>query len=221
MADDLLTLEEYHALSGIDPTYVLNDTKIAALLPLASQAVRDYAERDFGSPSVVEERIFEYDGSGFLDIDDATNIASVAATFTNSPDITLDPDWWTAKPARRDDSPVFYYLELFGYGGAFASSPAMGFKNNLDVYASDRGWQPYSTRMKVVATWGWPDVPGSVKMATLWTIQEWMDRPSGEGLTSEAIEGWSRAWGAKQGGAALAIPGRARDLLAAFSKETV
>jgi len=98
-------------------------------------------------------------------------------------------------------------------------NPAMGFTRNLDVWCAEHGFNP-PPLIKVTGTWGWTSVPGLVKMAAILTMQEWIERPSGEALTSEAIEGWSRSWGGKgnSAAAAIAIPQRARDLLASFDK---
>jgi hypothetical protein len=63
-----------------------------------------------------------------------------------------------------------------------------------------------------------------VKLATALTIGEFLGSQASaaggsEGLTAEAIEGWSRAWGARGGGAmSLAIPNRARDLLVNYQR---
>ena len=62
-----------------------------------------------------------------------------------------------------------------------------------------------------------------VGRATALTIKQFLASSGGgaaEGLTAEAIEGWSRSWGGRTGGgvASLAIPNRARDLLVAYQR---
>lgn len=221
MADDLVTLAEYRIAAGIDPTDTRDDARISMWIPFVSQAIRSFTERDFGAMTVTEQREFEYDGSGYLDIDDAAGIQQVAVSYPGgAPDVILDTDEWTAKPQRRDDAPVYYYIELPSYVGAVGGSPEMGFGRNLDVYYRERRNWGLPRTVKVTATWGWPVIPGDIKMAAIWTLQEWMARPSGEGLTAEAIEGWSRTWGVRGGGAAaaLAIPQRARDILVNYAK---
>lgn len=217
---DLITLAELKTALGVDPTDSRKDALYTQRIPWASDAIRNFTGRDFGTALVTEDRTFAYDGSGFLDIDDATTITQVRFTVPNSTDLILDDSMWYAAPPRRDDSPVFYYIVMtapYGY------SPAMGFERNMDALALD-GRLPQYTRTAVVSgTWGWPDVPGEVKLALVWTIQDWTSNPSGsENLSSEAIEGYSRSWGGKgSGGADLAIPNRARDLLANYSKTLV
>jgi len=215
---DLLTLAEYRAAAGIDATDTRDDAKFSVWLPMVSAAIRNFTERDFGAPIVTESRTYEYDGSGFLDIDDASEITAVSVTYPLSESPTFLDEWsWAAKPPRRDDAPVYYYLEL--YGGSVFGSPEMGFTRNLDVYAREYTGHVRTSRMTVTGTWGWPVVPADVKMAAVWTLQEWMARPSGDALTSEAIEGWSRSWGGRMnGGVALAIPARARDILIGYAK---
>lgn len=219
---DLLTLPEYKALSGIDPTDTRNDLRISGVLSAVSLAIRNYTERDFGTYVVTEARPFEYDGSGFLDIDDATEITEVRFTVPHSTDVVLESDSWYPAPARRDDSPVYYYLVLTSPAGI---NPYMGFERNLDVLY-DEGRLPSVTRTaQVTGTWGWPEIPADVKLAAAWTIQDWTSKPSGggENLTAEAIEGYSRSWGNKatDAGGALAIPNRARDILANYQKTLV
>lgn len=216
---DLISLSDYRTLSNIDPTDTRNDAQLTALIPMASSAVLAFAERDFGAPQVIEDRTFDYDGSGFLDIDDASSVTAVKFTYPYGTPITLDSYSWRAMPGPV----VFYYVVLPGYTGSIVGSPEMGFRNNLDVYARERRSWSLPDQVTVSAIWGWPIVPDDVKMAVVWTLQEWMARPSGEGITAEAIEGWSRSWGTRSGAsaAALAIPERARDLLAAYAKVDV
>lgn len=216
---DLITLEEYRAATGVNVTNTRDDARFTQLVPFVSSAIRSFTERDFASPIVTEERIFEYDGSGYLDIDDASDVQEVAMTFPNlgTADVVLAAADWSPKPQRRDDAPVYHYIAMGrGWG---AGSPEMGFERNLDVWVKEHPQGPYSSLVKVTATWGWPVVPGDVKVAAIWTMQAWLSRPSGQGLTSEAIEGWSRTWGSRDSSSArMAIPDEARDLLVAYSK---
>jgi hypothetical protein len=218
---DLITLSEFRTAQGVDPTDTRNDDRWEQMITYASDAVLSYTERDFGSVNINETRTFAYDGSGYLDIDDAATITSVVFTYPyGGQTITLDTNDWQARPQRRDDAPVYYYLVLPGYIGGFGS-PEMGFTYNLDVYAAEHGNWALPQTVSVTGNWGWPIVPPAVKQAVIWTVQEWFDRPSGESLTSESIEGWSRAWGSRSTGttaAGLGIPDRARDLLAAYAK---
>lgn len=220
---DLITLDYYRTAAGTDDTDTRDDARIEQWIPAVSNMIRAFTERDFGTEAVTEERTFEYDGSGYLDIDDATEIDSVALVYPLATDITLESTDWTAKPQRRDDAPVYTYLVMPGYVGATSGSPEMGFTRNLDVYARERGSYALPSTVKVTGTWGWPDVPEAVQQAAVWTIDEWLSRPTGEGLTAESIEGWSRAWGTRQGAsaAALAIPARSRDVLANFARVLV
>ena len=208
---DLLTLAEYKALVGIDPTDNRNDPQITALLPAASRAVRNYAERSFDIASgPASTRTFLYDGSGILDVDDFTTLTSISTDLGVVGGVPYDfsAQEYTAMPAEGE---VYYWIVL--YGGPVSPSPEMGFERNLDTLDLD-GRQP---TISVTATWGWPAIPEDVKLAAAWTIQDTMRTP--QGPTAESIEGFSRSWGV--GTAAmqsLAIPNRARDLLASYQR---
>lgn len=219
---DLITLAEYRTFVGTDPTDTRDDNKISARIPAVTQAIRSFTERDFGSGNVTETRTYEYDGSGYLDIDDASAISQVTIPYDTG-DVILDADEWIPKPERRDDAPVYNYLLLPAYVGAGLGSPEMGFTRNFDVYYRERRFRPLTAKIEVTATWGWPVIPEDVKVAAYWTLRDWMERDSGEGLASEAIEGYARSW-ARAGGEVtnvLAIPSRARDILVNYAKVAV
>lgn len=211
----LLTLAEYKTFVGLDPTDTRNDARIGALLDPVTRAIEIWTARDFSvSAGVALTRTFQYDGSGFLDIDDAVSVTGVTVNVPNADPYVMDSMEWTAMP---DNGPVVYYLLIHGGVNVFGISPEMGFERNLDQYPM-RSYKPNT--LTVTATWGWPEVPSDVKLATAWTIQDWTSKASAENLTAEAIEGYSRSWGAKGGGSspALAIPNRARDILAAYQR---
>lgn len=215
---DLLTLAEYRALAGYETSDTSDDGKISQRLDAVSQAIRAFTERDFGASSVTEQRTYEYDGSGYLDIDDAATISAVAATYGGT-DVVLDSEMWQPKPERRDDAPIYQYILLPPFLGGSLQSPEMGFARNLDVYYREHRVWGFPSKIKVTATWGWPVIPSDVKLAAYWTLREWLERDSGEGLQAEAIEGWSRSWGRSgEVAVAMAIPPRARDILANYAK---
>lgn len=220
MADTLITLAEYKALQGVQNADDRKDTQITALLSAASRAVRTFTGRNFEVAAAPATRSFQYDGSEMLDIDDCTAITHITAEVPGPAAQTWDltPDEWTAMP--QDDSDVFYYIIVHG-GPYFGGSPEMGFKRNLDQYPSLALRRP---NLLVTATWGWPAIPEDVKYATALTLSDWMSGggPFGskpENLTSEAIAGYARSWGNKQGGAVVsAVPNRAQDLLASYQR---
>lgn len=214
---DLLTIGEYKAYAGIDPSDTTNDIEIAALIQAATSMVIAFTERDFGSQLVSGTRPFQYDGSGYLDIDDCASVESVSLVVTGFDDVLLQNYEWAAMPPRRDDAPVYYYILMPGFYGGI--SPEMGFSRNLDIMAREGRWRNLPTTVNVTAQWGWPVVPNDVKLATFWTIQEWRARSTSEGLASEAIEGFSRSWSrGEQGQEVFAVPSRARDVLAMYAK---
>lgn len=219
---DLITLNEYKALTGLDPTNTHYDAMVTAMIPAASRAVATYTGRDFGSALVTETRTFQYDGSGFLDIDDCVSVLSVSLTVSGAVDaVVLRDTEYLPMPPRRDDSPVYYYILMPGaqYGGI---SGEMGFTRNLDVYMAEGRYLGMPPVVNVTAQWGWPVVPDDVKLATAWTISEWRARSDSEGLASESIESYSRAYSrGEQGQEVFAVPSRVRDILAMYAKVNV
>jgi hypothetical protein len=216
---NLISLAEYKSYSGLPSTATPIDAQITALLPLVTSAILAYTERDFGSPLITEDRLFEYDGSGYLDIDDAANVFSVEIQVPQGTPLALTVDEWVAMPTRRDDQPVYYYILMPGFSGGISGE--MGFTRNLDVLLNQGRYRTRPLMVEVNAQWGWPVIPDAVKLAANWTMQDWLSRSSGEGLTSEAIEGYARSWARGAGASeAMAIPPRARDLLALFWKPT-
>jgi hypothetical protein len=215
---DLINLSEAKTGLGIPTGDTSQDDSLSQLLPMVSQAIRNETERDFGTPLVTETRTFEYDGSGFLDIDDASAITAVSLVALGYPSLVLDPALgaWRAMPQRRDDAPVYWYISIYGGVGI---SPEMGFKQNLDRFYAEGGFGYVPTLMEVTGTWGWPVVPQDVKLAAIWTLQSWSGSSGQEGLTSESIESYSRSWaGSNAFDGALGVPNRAKDLLATYQK---
>lgn len=213
----LIDLPTYKTLLGVTATD--NDAQVTALLDAASLAVTTYTGRDFeANTGISSPRTYNYDDSNMLDIDDCTAVSTVTVNIPNADDYVMDPNEYTAMPGNGN--PVYYYLLLHGGRYLFGISPEMGFARNLDQYPAYRFAPPTIT---VTATWGWPEVPADVQLATALTIQGIVTTgPQGnEGLSSEAIEGWSRSWGSRGGASAspmLAIPNRARDLLANYQR---
>lgn len=206
----LITLEEYKTLVGMDPTDNRSDARILALLPAASRSVRSFTDRKFELADSPSPRTFQYDGSGFLDIDDCTNVTLVQTDAGYAGQTyDLDASEWTAMPDREtpDDDPHYYIILHSTRSGA---SPEMGFKRNLDTLEVT----PKQPLITVTATWGWSFIPEDVKLATAWIVEDTIRSPE-SGLASEAIEGFSRSWAR---GRMLAVPNRARDLLANYAR---
>jgi hypothetical protein len=219
---DLLTLNEYKTYAGIPLSDTTNDVQLAAMITAASRAIRNYTDRSFDTTLITEERQFEYDGGGYLDIDDATAITGVAFTYPllGTTDITLDATYqWRAMPYG---GPVYHYVIVpMGYYGM---SPEMGFMRNLDVAAREGRLSGPLPLVKVTATWGWPAVPEDVKLATLWTLDDWdagVAGPSNPGVVSESIEGYAVSYGSRQGtreSMLMAVSNRSKDLLSHYQK---
>jgi len=211
----LLTLTEYKLMLGINPTLTTHDAQIEALIPAASNAVQKYVDRRFEAAASPAARTFAYDGSGFLDTDDFTDLQEVAASapFTGGQPMPLGEEAFTAMPYREteDDDPHYYIVFHSPLAGF---SPEMGFKNNLDNYEGP----PAPLIVTITASWGWPAVPDDVKLATAWTVQDAVSKPSNSDLRAEAIEGYSRSYQNADAARILAVPNRARDILSNYAR---
>ncbi len=212
---DLLTLNEYKELLGVDPTNNRDDSRVTAMLPVASKAVRMFTDRKFELASgPATTRVYEYDGSGFLEIDEAATIESLS-TDAGYPAATypLTTDEWTAQPHREEatDDPYYYILV---HGARLPASPEMGFERNLDTL----GISLKSPTISVTALWGWPQIPEDVKYAAALTVQNTINKPDSDNLQSEAIAGFSRTWAIAAQSQMLVLPNRARDILISYQR---
>lgn len=208
MAADLITLEELKNALGDSEVDELLDKKLEKAISAASTAVRRFADRSFGLPLVKGSRIYEYDSSGFVDIDDAGAVQNIVFIFGTLETI-VTPFYWRAEP---QEGPPYTYLRVPHWAGVY--SPEMGFRYNLDVISRERGWPGLIPQIKVEADWGWPEVPEDVRQAAIWTAAKFAEKP--DQLVSESIEHYSYTSQARVGGPLPAIPSPAQDLLAAY-----
>lgn len=211
---NLITLEELKIANG--ETGTVNDQNYTRAIESVSEAIRKYTDRSFGLPLVNEVRIYDYDVSGYIDIDDCTNVDSVE--FKLGELVTPVQSYaWRAEPAQ---GPVHDYLVIPHWAGAY--SPEMGFRYNLDVISRERGWPGVPPVVLVKATFGWPQTPADVREAAILVATSFSDDP--EENVSESIEnyayskGGSRAFGAAE---SVAISGRAKDLLSPYVRPLI
>lgn len=208
---NLITNSEYR-LYAADSAPTSENTRIDALIAAASRSVTKYTDRNFVvTTGVSAPRTYEYDGSGFLEIDDCQNILTIT-TDAGYPGQTyvLDTSEWLAEPAGGE---VYYYVHL--NGRYLPASPEMGFERNLDTL----GYSGRIPNVTVTATWGWPAIPEDVKLATAIIVAD-LKESSKEGageLTAESIASYARSWQPRPS-QLLAIPNRARDLLANYMR---
>lgn len=207
---NLITLAELKASMNIasgdeDP---IREVKLEQAIRYASAAVRKFADRAFGTEEKEGARTYEYDSSGFLDIDDCMLVHSVAFIFGGF-ETPLEEFYWRPEP---QEGPPYDYLTIPHWAGIY--SPQMGFKINLDVISRDRGWPGLIPTVKVVANWGWPNVPDDVKFAALLTAAAMAEKP--DEYVAESIAGYSYTSANRAAAAPTAIPQRAQDILAAY-----
>lgn len=209
-AESLITLEELKFAMNIAAGEVdaLRDARLQQAIRDASAAVRRFADRAFGKPVSAETRIYEWDHSGYLDIDDAMSVTAVVFTFGGF-EFTIEPFYWRPEP---QEGPPYTYLTIPHWAGIY--DPQMGFEKNLDVISKDRGWPGLIPTIKVTASWGWPTIPDDVKRATIWTAAAMSEKP--ENYVSQSIAGYSYTTSNRTSGLPTAIPAMAQDILAAY-----
>lgn len=211
---DLITLDRLldalnKILADLEPQEI---DKYNFAIAAASKAVRNYTDRDFtlNDSMIATVRTFEYDDSGYIDIDDAQDVTGVTVNFPfgGFPQ-TLTTNQWQAQPYN---GPIYDSLVL--YSPTFYSmNREMGFTYNLDRYEGTVGPPP---TLDVTAIWGWAAIPEDVQQATIWTAAAFTE--DARQITSESIEGFSRSMNVL---APTALPLRARDLLDQYRRMVV
>jgi hypothetical protein len=206
---DLITLSELKERLNIPAGDTQDDGAYTQAIGSASEAITNYVARDFTAPIETETRTYEYDGSGILDVDDASAVTALSwSQYGQS--VPLLAEQWRAQPYS---GPVYTWIEL--PPRALTGSPEMGFRYNLDRIAAERGL-PHYPLVNVTGTFGWTRIPEDVQQAVLWTIVAFKDSRSP--YVSEAIEGYSRSTAGAQ---PEAIPQRAKELLEPYRRITV
>lgn len=214
MAADLITLGRLlDALNKVEVDLEPQEVrKYQDAIRSASAAVRAYADRDFtlNASAIATSRTFEYDDSGYIDIDDAQSVTGVQIVFPYGgfPQ-ALTTTQWQALPYNsviKDN--IIIYSPFFSPGAR-----EMGFTYNLDRYEGPIGPPPL---VEVTAVWGWPEIPEDVQQAAIWTAAAFAE--DARQVTSESIEGFSRSMNVL---APTALPLRARDLLDEYRRLSV
>jgi hypothetical protein len=211
MATPLIDLATFKMALGLPPTVETpDDDKFTLAVASASSMVRNFTGLEFNVSEEVpfsDVRQYEYDGSGFLDIDECQTVMDVSVQSGWTGDTitatTLSVNEWSAYPLN---SPVKRWLQLApnAYG---VGSPEMGFTYNLDTLYWKLPQKP--NIVNVTATWGWPEIPDDVKRATIIIADALAEttRP----YTQESIENYSRTRAAAD--IEEAIPLRAQAIL--------
>lgn len=217
---DLITQTDYLAATAtaVGDIDTQQSSQINWAITAASQAIRDYTDRDFvlTVDAVQGARSYEYLGGFELETDDATSVTQVALAPTSfDSGRVLDPTEWYAE---ADKEGVITYLKLLTlFGGRGSYSPAMGFRQNLDTL-------PYINTpvvLTVTGVWGWPEIPANVKMAAVWATADFMSDPAP--YNSESIANYSRSYisRAAAGTVTNALPERALALLEGYNRINV
>lgn len=216
MAADLITREQLlDALNKLEADLEPQEVrKYDAAISSASAAVRNYTDRDFtvNSSGIASARSFEYDDSGYVDINDAQSVTGVSVLFPyGGLPMSLTTNQWSALPydGPVKDNIIIYSPTFYGM------SREMGFTWNLDTYEGSPGYGPPPV-VEVTAVWGWAEIPEDVQQATVWAAAAFAE--DARQITSEAIEGFSRSMNVI---APTALPLRSRDLLDQYRRIVV
>lgn len=189
---DLITLSRFKALQpGINDPNAPNpkDPTYSALISAASALIRSYTGMEFNvvrSSTLPTTRQYQYDGSGWVDIDEAQNITtvSIVGNYLGAQAWNYTQYDWIAYPLN---TPVKRWLSL--PPSTYGISPEMGFTYNLDTLASK--YPNSQALVNVTAVWGWPSIPEDIQQAAVWTAQSMLDSAGGE-YQSQTIANYSR-----------------------------
>lgn len=208
-AADLITLDRLldalDKVPGDMEAYEID--KFESAIRSASTAIRNYTDRDFtlNESGVATSRKFEYDESGYIDIDDAQSITSVMAEFDYGSTLTFNGHQWRAMPFNGPVKDTIIITQPLFYG----MSREMGFTFNLDTFEGPE----LPPVLEVTAVWGWPAIPEDVQQATVWTATAFAEEE--KSVSSENISSFGRSYAVRS---ASAIPLRARELLDQYKR---
>lgn len=211
MAADLISLDElkYSLGDSVSEATPDLDAKLHKSISAASDAIRKFTDRSFGVSIAKGVRIYDFDTSGYLDIDDAWLVEKVdftIRTFT----FPVPTEYWRSEPV---EGPPYEYLVIPKWAGVY--SPQMGFTYNLDRISQEHGWPGLMPQVKVEAEWGWPEVPEDVRQAAILTAATMAEKP--DQMVSESIAQYSyTSQNRATAGPPPAIPSKAQDLLAPY-----
>lgn len=202
----ILTSEEYKALRGIKDSK--RDTQIAAALPSAEDAVVNYAQRAFNKTPEAATRNFVYEGQSILEIDDCQTVTAIKFD-----GVELSPESYILGP--QGIGSVFYYVELLDYPWAAYDPYIDPFLVNVHPGRRRRR----KRIVEVTATFGWAEIPASVKQAVAFLMDEFTPEPEETGrLAAESIVDYSKVFDRQSGNDPAQLPPRVMELLDPFRR---
>lgn len=198
ITDALITELEYKEQgSGIDASDPTQDEAIRFCINSATLRIKEYSGREYKSAAVGSTtRVFGitqggtgYDMVSFGPYDAQTVTAVVIDTQFGQTGVTLSATQYQPVPVEQ-------------WHGVYTG---------LHVLSVVTGYVPLGARrqVSVTGTWGWPSVPGHVKMACVETVKEWMGEAyqvNGGDVTAAVMA------------ASLQLPARVRATLDAHSQ---
>lgn len=211
--DALCSVEEARLWIYRETTEVAADDLLPILINGVSDAVCGYTGRQFIPAEDAADKVFRYDGSGYLSLSpyEARAVTAVvlysdlaaASWLTLTNQSASQEAEWRAEPRHRSRAGTFLWLTLPEVG-EFAAVNA----DDLGIRRA-RGHQ-----VTVTGDWGIGSVPGDVRLATLITVSHWYRNPeafqsrnfAGEGIVDAVEE--AEAW----------LPGAARGFLERYRR---
>lgn len=205
----LISRADYKTSRRLSST-TAQDGQIDLALAAASDAIRRYTDRDFGTTLATSTRQYWYEGSGVLEIDDC---AVITAVVIGGRTLVANTSY-IAQPQNED---AFFWIEL---GAGLTTSPAMGFERNEDTYTGNALLARRSL-VSVTASFGWVNVPASVQQACTWLADQFIESSHGGGLQSESIADLSQVYAASIATNSDVITPRIQQLLDPFKRLSV
>ena len=135
------------------------DAQIDALIPAASDAIMDYAQREFKTDTNGSTaRKFRYDGNGVLDLApwDLRTLSSVKIDTDIGSGTTLTSSEYRLQPVGAVHG-VYHSIHLPGFAVPNTAGSSPGYRE-----------------VQVTGTWGFVTIPEKVRMAANITIAFWL-----------------------------------------------
>lgn len=156
----LTTLEKVRAhQQKMDPTNTAQDSLIEDMIPVASDLIERYCQREFtNAGTVAAARVYRYEGRGVLNLapDDLRSLTQIRIDTDTDDPTTLTSSQYRLWPTRAKDG-VYTHVHL--------------------VLGGSSAWPGYRD-VEVTGLWGWTAVPDVVARAAVMMTMELVNRTS-------------------------------------------
>lgn len=165
---DLTTTNAVRAFLQKQSADTAQDSIIASLITRASDAILNYAGREFAPATTAQARTFAYTGSGFLDVAPFDLRAVTAIAY--DPDVsstTLSSENYRLWPYHAPDG-VYTAIEL-NLGGLGATTC-----ENDTGRTAGPNWR--DRQVRVTGNWGFAEIPEDVQHWAIVAVSVWLRR---------------------------------------------